>query len=64
VAEDRFEDDRNWFSLSALSMEQSGRIHHDQFRRFDLVAIPSGAFPVTFHDIAHSSMAAAFKGVI
>lgn len=64
VAEDHIEDDRNRFSLSSLSMEQSGRIHHDQFWRFDLVAIPFGDFPITFPDVAPNSMAATFKGVI
>jgi hypothetical protein len=64
VAEDHIEDDRKWFSLSSLSMEQPGRIHHDQFWRFDLVAIPLGDFSVTCPDVARNSMVAAFKGVI
>jgi hypothetical protein len=64
VAKDRIEDDRKWFSLSSLSMEQSGRIRHDQFWRFDLVAIPLGDFSVTCPDVARNSMVAAFKGVI
>jgi hypothetical protein len=45
-------------------MEQPGRIHHDQFWRFDLVAIPLGDFSVTCPDVARNSMVAAFKGVI
>jgi hypothetical protein len=64
VAKDRIEDDRKWFSHSSLSMEQSGRIRHDQFWRFDLVAIPLGDFSVTCPDVARNSMVAAFKGVI
>lgn len=64
VAEDRVEHDRKWFSFTSVSMEQSGRIHHDQFRRFDLVAIRLGNLSITRADVACGSMVAAFKAVI
>jgi hypothetical protein len=63
VAEDHIEDDRKWFSFTSLSMEQSGPIHHDQFWRFNLVAIRPSDFSVTCPDVACGSMVAAFKGM-
>jgi len=56
VAEDHIEDDRKWFLFTSLSMERSGRIHPDQFWRFDLVAIRPGDLSVTCPDVACGSM--------
>jgi hypothetical protein len=50
--------------FTSLSMEQSGRIHLDQFWRFDLAAIRAGELSVTCPDVACGSMIEAFKGVI